>query len=84
MAIFQFSIPKSPITDTFCWQCGENLFRTKNNVKFRTVFLFLSVLDTLLQSPATRPSADSEALLNTADVLSIAAADISQYSGNQK
>lgn len=82
MAIFQFSVPKSPITDTFCWQCGENLFRTKNNVKFRTVFL--SVLDTLLQSPATRPSADSEALLNTANVLSIAAADISQYSGNQK
>lgn len=82
MAIFQFSVPKSPITDTFCWQCGENLFRTKNNVKFRTVFL--SVLDTLLQSPATRPSADSEALLNTADMLSIAAADISQYSGNQK
>lgn len=83
MAIFQFSVPRSPITDTFCWQCGENLFRTKNNVKFLTVFL--SVLDTLLQSPATRPSADSEALLNTADVLSIAAAaDISQYSGNQK
>lgn len=81
--IFQFSVPRSPITDTFCWQCGENLFRTKNNVKFLTVFL--SVLDTLLQSPATRPSADSEALLNTADVLSIAAAaDISQYSGNQK
>lgn len=82
MAIFQFSVPKSPITDTFCWQCGENLFGTKNNVNFRTVFL--SVLDTLLQSLATRPSADSEALLNTADVLSIAAADISQYSGNQK
>lgn len=81
--IFQFSVPRSPITDTFCWQCGENLFRTKNNVKFLTVFL--SVLDTLLQSPATRPSADSEALLNTADVLSIAAAaDISQYSRNQK